>query len=589
MIMRPRVLSFLVVVERLAMSWVLLVTVTITAVAAEIPAKAALRVNAEGVMSEAKRLQDLYRADPTKSQHLIAAALAFHQAQDLFAKAGLTDPQCDAQASLMWCRKQMNQPTTQAFQRRLAGEAEPSAPPAASESPAAEPAPLSPEEVAFGKAKEWVGHHPGDHQAIIRAWRTVSQSFPDTAKGLEAQGLAEAEQRRYEEGIRRGDIPVATRLNPLAPAPVGAGKPLPLEADLKRGQAELKKTLATLWSKRAPADRRKLIERLLAEADRRAEDPAVVVAALQEALRQAEEIDGYEAVLAAVERLSVYSGMDPQALVLASVRKMRGGTVTQAVIALVNNPQDKAANEVVGRYFAVNLGSWEDALPFWIHGADQELRSAAVADFLEPSTTQGMLEVGDAWFAIGKKRNERDLRIACFQRAQVWYEKVAPELSGEAAQRVSQRLAEIVKVVPLVMDRLNWSALTEAQWERLKGTEVTVELRVDRTQTGVVLKAGEQVRVVPHPKDRWTFRTTWTGEQTVGFRGLLDPGEGDGADGSAGRLRFGAFSMGLGNGNGQVPGLISGPGSLWFEPHRPGGVQSASGAIRVKIVPAQNE
>jgi hypothetical protein len=268
---------------------------------------------------------------------------------------------------------------------------------------------------------------------------------------------------------------------------------------------------------------------------------------------------------------------------------MRGGTVTQAFLALVTNPEDKAANVVVGRYFAMTLGSWKDALPFWIHGADQELRSAAVADFLEPSTSEGMLEVGDAWFAIAKKRNERDFRIALFQRAQVWYEKVAPGLNGDVAQRVTQHLAEIVKTVPLNMDRLNWAALTDAQWERLKGIEVAVQFRVDRTATGVVLKSGEQVRVVPHPRDRWTFSTTWTGEQTVGFRGYPDSGEGEGTQESGGSLRFGALAMGLGNGRGQVPGLISGPGSLWLEPHRPGNYQSAAGTIRVKILPAQDD
>jgi hypothetical protein len=176
-------------------------------------------------------------------------------------------------------------------------------------------------------------------------------------------------------------------------------------------------------------------------------------------------------------------------------------------------------------------------------------------------------------------------------RAQHWY-VTAKDISGVVKERVTQRLAEIDKAMPLDMDNLDYDNLTPTQWDKLKGQVKVVQARVDRSGPMMALKAGERIRVVPHPSDSWTCQswngmvtTTWAGTNINGARrqgtyyySYFAPYP---------NFRFGEMLVQLDKGEVQRCGVINGPGNLWMVPNRSDGRNS--GEIRLKLVSIDDE
>lgn len=558
--------------------------------------KKVLRLRAEDEMNKGKRLQDLFNSEkPAKPSTLINAALAFGQAHDIYEKLGDTDATVDAQASLYWCRKQMTVPVLQEFNRRrngggAAAQAKPEggATPSKTEEPAKSPA-----EVAFAKAETFAKEHPDDLKAIAQSWAGVARRYSDTESGREAAKRATAALEAFATKLRSGEIVVPTRFMVTHKAEPGKGMAVPSEADQKRVQADLRKTYAALWSKRALADRRKLMDKLNADIGKQGSDAALVYTALNEVAKIAQEVEDYSRLLDAFDRLGdKFEGIDAKAQATAALKRSSGKVVVQAFITLLGDPKDKYANAVAGRTLAMGLGQWTDGLALIINGNEADLRAVAVEDYLDPAQNDAMLKVGDGWYALSKKKSEKDLKMGCLTRAQFWYQKAVTSLAGTERERVQQTLADIEKLLPMDMDNINWSAITEAQWNRIKATTVTVEMRLDRTTSGVVLRPGDQVRVVPHPTDRWTIQARgWGPERTFTYQGRKN-GDGDVwyGDGYQAGVPYGSLCMVIGNGKRQVAGIAVGPGALWFEPNRPSDdIVTMTGSIRVKLVPLADD
>ncbi len=553
------------------------------------PVKAALKAKAEEAVTEGKKHQEQYNADKVKNgPALIEAALDFARAHDLYEKSGDTDAVVEAQASLFWCKKQMNLMTMQEFMRRRNGTPVPRQ--AEEETkPARKPEPTE-VELAVAKAEAFAKAHPEDPAAVAESWRSVARKFEDTPDAPKAQAKADAAEQAYRTKIRSGEIQVATRISRLVKAPAGS-QAIPSAEEQKRALGDLKKTFASAWVKRGNADRRKLAERLLTEAQTKAKDAALVWVASSEVLRIAQELEDYDGALDIIERLAArFSGFDAKAQAVTAFKAQAGRVTGQALATLCADPKDASANVVAGRYFAITLGQWQDGLPMFVRGNDAEIRAVAVEDYLEPQTDEAIFALGESWQALGKKRNDKEFRLGCFVRAQYWLSKIEVTSTGEARARVTKMLEELNKVVPQEFDFTSGKAITPQQWDRLKGPEIEVTMHLDQTRSTITLKPGERVRVVPHPSERWAVHRATQGDWEVDGRGVTAKGErifGRGDDASAG-LPLGALTMGVGTSPRQETGVISGPGLLWFEPFR-GDAKPLNGAIRVKVVAVPNE
>jgi len=54
-------------------------------------------------------------------------------------------------------------------------------------------------------------------------------------------------------------------------------------------------------------------------------------------------------------------------------------------------------------------------------------------------------------------------------------------------------------------------------------------------------------------------------------------------------MPYGSLCVVVGTGKRQPPGIVVGPGGLWFEPNRPSDdVVTTSGSIRVKLLPVSD-
>lgn len=153
---------------------------------------------------------------------------------------------------------------------------------------------------------------------------------------------------------------------------------------------------------------------------------------------------------------------------------------------------------------------------------------------------------------------------------------------------MNQRLAEIDKQLPLDLDRLDWAALTPAQWQKLPGAELAIPIRVARSGPAVQLKEGQSMRIVAHPSDEWKIQSGSTPITTT-WSGLASKRQANGKMAPGPRGPYRAFRIGellMQVGNEEAPtrlGIVEGPGTVWLLPNRPEG--DNQGIIRVKVVP----
>jgi hypothetical protein len=139
----------------------------------------------------------------------------------------------------------------------------------------------------------------------------------------------------------------------------------------------------------------------------------------------------------------------------------------------------------------------------------------------------------------------------------------------------------------------DFDAITAKQWERLRGTALTIEARVDRSDSGITLAAGQRVRVVACPADQWKW-TAGTGEEFVcgavgGTPTFPRPRRARrAAAANADAMLEGQMSLMVGDGARLPLGIATGPGHLWIQPENSWGLLGG-GAIHVKILPVEGD
>jgi len=121
--------------------------------------------------------------------------------------------------------------------------------------------------------------------------------------------------------------------------------------------------------------------------------------------------------------------------------KSRYEKVKKAKEGLGTNPDDPAANLVVGQFQAIQKGFWEIGLPLLVKGSDGATQKAAERELLAPKDAPEQAAVADAWWDLAEKETgaARDNLRA---HAIAWYEKAAPILTGLPKTKAEKRIQE---------------------------------------------------------------------------------------------------------------------------------------------------
>lgn len=107
---------------------------------------------------------------------------------------------------------------------------------------------------------------------------------------------------------------------------------------------------------------------------------------------------------------------------------------------LEESPDDPEANLEVGRFYAFQLGHWEQALPHLAKGGDEGLAALAKADLAEPEKATAQKELGDRYWKLAEQRSGDEAQ-ALRKRARHWYRQSLDRLSGNERELILRRAA----------------------------------------------------------------------------------------------------------------------------------------------------
>lgn len=114
--------------------------------------------------------------------------------------------------------------------------------------------------------------------------------------------------------------------------------------------------------------------------------------------------------------------------------------VEPALAKLRAAPDDPESNLIVGRLSSLFKGDWAGGLPLLAKGSDPALAAVAKLDLADPADPSEQVKVADAWWALSQGQAGVSARRAV-ERAEFWYRKAQPSLSGLSRGHVDLRLA----------------------------------------------------------------------------------------------------------------------------------------------------
>lgn len=119
--------------------------------------------------------------------------------------------------------------------------------------------------------------------------------------------------------------------------------------------------------------------------------------------------------------------------------------VAAAKDVLKSNPDDAAANAVVGEYLCFVKQDWQSGLSLLAKSDDALLRDVASKDAANPKESNEQLAVADDWYKLAESQDKGSVREkgALLTRAEDWYSKALPELKGLDEAHAKRRLEEI--------------------------------------------------------------------------------------------------------------------------------------------------
>lgn len=172
---------------------------------------------------------------------------------------------------------------------------------------------------------------------------------------------------------------------------------------------------------------------------------------------------------------------------LSDLRSRYGG-LALARQTLAAQPEDGAANALVGRFECLVSGAWESGLPKLSKGSDLALKEIALEELAQPSEALRRVALADAWAGQAEKESGAG-RISLLRHAATLYRSAEPGLSGLSKVRVDKRLEEIARAAGAAAE-VNLLALIDPKEDTLAGTW---------TVQGSVMSCGPQTGVIEVP------------------------------------------------------------------------------------------
>lgn len=550
-----------------------------------------MRALAEARSEAGRKSLQAYRKDQVGNPNAVVdAAVSFTEAHKLFQQLNDTDAVSEMQANIFWCKKQMNLDNVKLYLEKE-GKKEALA---QIEEVADKKVEVNEGTTYLNRAKKFAAEHPADLNSISIRYFEVAERFVGTPIGLEAQKLSLEAQNKYVQWIQSGGMARETRFTAPTVVKTGAPVAIPDEKAQKAALADLKKLYAKDYSRRTDSQKSRFAAKLSEEAAKSRGDATTYFTTLNDVCRLAQEAEDYERLLDTIDLLAAsFTGYNATEQKKAWLKKMSGKPTAGAIITLLTTPQDPAANTLVGKFFCLELKRWAEGLPMLAICGDADLKAVAEQELARPGEDSQLVQVGDAWYTASKKgsSNEKNAMLA---RAQYWYMQ-AKNLTGVQKERVSQRLTEIDRTLPLDLDHLDFDNLTPTQWSKLKGIETTIPVRAARTGPVITMRADQRFRVIPNPADTWTCQSYW-GPVICNSAGA-DPYKRINRDVDVilsssfetpyPNFRYGALLVQVDKGEPKPAGIISGPGNVWIIPNA--GTGERKGQIRIKLVPVDDE
>lgn len=122
--------------------------------------------------------------------------------------------------------------------------------------------------------------------------------------------------------------------------------------------------------------------------------------------------------------------------------KSRAEQLKKALDLLAAQPEDGAANLLVGQDLCFSKGKWEEGLPRLAKGNDPVLQALAARDLANPQAPAEQVLVGDGWWNVGEKESG-PARVRARQRSVLWYERAVAGTTGLSKLRLEKRIAEV--------------------------------------------------------------------------------------------------------------------------------------------------
>lgn len=532
-------------------------------------------VRAETLVREGYTAMQASNQDSSRS---VDAALAFASALPIFEAAEDYDRARELQANIFWCRKRMNHDNLERFLRSKndSGMAA-----VVQRVEAITNQVVAKEDAGrwLAEADEFAQGHPDQAFAIAVRYFEVAERFVGTEASLTAQRKSLDYQAKASASA--GKVQRETLFTRPVVPPAGR-QPVPAAAEVKAAQQAVRKLFKEDFANRSEDGRQALAIKLVEQARSTRDDPTSAFAMFEEALALAESLRDFNLLLSATDELAARFEIDAGQVKRTRLTRVKSDPVAAAILKLLDDPADVAANTVAGRYFAFDCRAWENGFAMLSGGSDAALAKLAEMELARPEGVIQMVELGDAWYALGGAKN--DPAIACWERAMRWYEQALPQLSGVSKARTQERMDSMFGVVfPVQQD---WTNLTAEQWDKIKGVAIVVAGNRSKTESAMVLKSGQRARVVPHPTDTWEFRnwngngskvTTWKGEprdtdMDVRVRYADEDDE----------FPLGSLIMFMDPQKRALAGVITGPGKIMLASSQP--ARAIKGQIRVKII-----
>ncbi|MBA2480033.1 MAG: hypothetical protein H0V44_05170 [Planctomycetes bacterium] len=538
----------------------------------------------------------------TDPKRAVDSALSFSHALKTYEKLGDVDAICEMQANIYWCKKRMNLDNLGDYIAKKGADAQVDL--SRVKEIITKEVPVEEAQTYFERAKKFQQSNPDKHFQIAIRFSEVLERFPDTeaaklansifAKEQTAYMTQVAEERKKEQAENqkerdllkqeREQIRTSRFMNPPQVSS-GATTKVPDKAAQEKSLATLKKLYAEGYKKKKDGQKRTLARKLFEEAAQSKDDAALYYVMLDESTRLARESEDYEQLLSSIEKMAeTYEGFDQLAYKRSALAIIKSKPTAAAILKLLDDPKDKTSNSTVGKFFCFNMGRWDLGLTMLSLGSDADIAKVAEMEIGNPKEPQEKRATGDAWYDAGKKSSGAD-KNGMWQRAQFWYSQALPGLTGAHKERVTKAIEEIDKVLPPIIT--DYDNITPHQWDKLKGTTVAVDAKLDRADSGVTFAAKKKYRVVPHPTDKWSM-TIWDEKMECDYKGE-EPFFFSSRRNRDGK-RLGALLCQLGNGDWVKPGVLEGPGHLYFVANTNSwGADDRKGTIRVKILPVADD